>query len=125
MPTTGCGLWPGGSAAATWAVAPNQEISAATSNFTVLVSRLGCNSGVTGEAQQPEVQLDDGEVIITFTVRPDEPSSATCPSNDQVPYDVELGEPLGDRALVDGQCLSGAEAVGTADCPTDGVRYSS
>lgn len=124
MLMSGCGLWPGGSAAATWTIAPHEEVGAGTSSFEVLVTRSGCNGGVTGEVQEPEVQLEDEEVVITFAVKPDEPSSATCEGNDQVPYDVVLDEPLSDRRLVDGQCLSGGAAVGTADCLTDGVRDS-
>lgn len=121
---SGCGVGTGGSAAATWTIAPNQEVDAETSKFTVLVTRLGCNGGVTGEVQQPDVRHDDEEVVLTFAVKPDEPSSATCQGNDQVPYDVTLEEPLGDRKLVDGQCASNAEARDTSFCQPEDVRYS-
>ena len=36
---------------------------------------------------------------------------------------VELAEPLRGRRLVDGGCLPGGEAVGTAFCEPDSVRY--
>ena len=94
-----------------------------TSEFTVLVTRLGCNSGTTGQVQEPEVDFSEDEVTLTFVVEPDEPSSADCRGNDQVEYEVALSEPLGDRRLVDGQCASDAEASSTTFCRPDGVRY--
>jgi hypothetical protein len=124
MLANGCGVLPDDSAAATWTVAPNQEIDASTSELRLLVSRLGCNSGVTGEVQKPDVRVDDEQVVLTFAVEPDEPSSATCQGNDQVPYDVVLPEPLGDRSLVDGQCVSNGEASDTSFRQPNGVRYS-
>ncbi len=97
-------------AAPVWTAAPNQSLEPGTSEFTVLVSRLGCNNGVTGEVREPDVRLDAQRVVLTFAVEPDEPSAANCLSNDQVRFDVTLEEPLGERELVDGHCLSGGEA---------------
>lgn len=89
-------------AAATWDPAPDQTLDANTTTFTALVERLGCNSGVTGEGDDPAIEVTDDQVVVTFTVSPGEPSSATCPSNAQVAAEVELPEALGDRDLVDG-----------------------
>lgn len=119
---SGCGAF-NGDAEATWDVAPDQSLDADTTTFTALVTRLGCNSGVTGEANEPAIEVTDAQVVITFTVSPGEPSSATCPSNDQVSYDVELPEVLGSRELIDGACESG-EAKGTEPCHPDGARYT-
>ena len=93
-----------------------------TTSFTALVRRLGCNSGDTGDVQKPEVNLEDEAVVVTFTVKPVQ-TEATCPDNDDVPYEVVLPEPLGDRSLVDGQCVSDTDASGAALCRPDGVRY--
>ncbi|MCW2751710.1 MAG: hypothetical protein JWR83_2820 [Aeromicrobium sp.] len=120
--TTSCGLFSDDTAAATWTIAAHQDLNAQSTQFTVLVSRLGCNNGETGEVVEPDVTFEEDRVILTFEVTPGEPSSATCPSNNTVPYDVALREPLGDRALVDGECLKG-EAKTTAFCTDDGVLY--
>lgn len=77
-------------AAAVWTAAPNQSLEPGTSEFTVLVSRLGCNNGVTGEVLEPDVRLDAQRVVLTFAVEPNEPSAANCLGNDQVRFDVTL-----------------------------------
>lgn len=119
----GCGQLPGSTAGAVWGLAPDQRVDAETTRLSVLVSRVGCNSGVTGEVQEPDVRMDADDVEITFLVRPGEPSAADCQGNVEVPYEVVLPEPLGDRRLVDGQCASGGDAGGTLWCDPDGVRW--
>jgi hypothetical protein len=118
---SGCGV-SNRDAAATWRLAPSQTLDANTTTFSALVTRLGCNSGVTGDVNNPDIELTDDQVVITFTVSPGEPSSAACQGNNQVAYTVELPEGLGDRALVDGECAS--SATGTEPCHPDGVRYT-
>lgn len=120
---TGCGVLPGSSAAAVWTVAPGERVEARTSEVTVVVTRVGCNGGITGEVQEPEVGLGDDEVVLTFSVTPGEPSGADCQANDAVPYDLVLPEPLGERSLVDGQCRPEGEASGTSFCRGGGVRH--
>ena len=71
--------------------------------LTAVVSRLGCANGVTGEVHEPEVSLEDDAVVVAFSVDPIT-TDASCPDNDEVPYEVVLPEPLGDRSLVDRQC---------------------
>lgn len=117
----GCQL--GGGDAAVWELAPDQRLQPSSTTFTALVSRLGCSSGVTGEVLAPEIRLTESEVVVIFSVAPLEARSGTCQGNDQVPYQVELGEPLGDRALVDGECLPGREAATTSFCMPDSVRF--
>lgn len=110
------------SAIAVWTLAPDQDVDADTTEFTALVSRLGCNSGVTGEVNAPDVQLADDRIVLTFTVTPGEPAGGDCQGNNEVPYDIALSEPLGNRQLVDGQCLD-SEASQTSFCDPDGVRH--
>ena len=87
------------------------------------MSRLGCANGVTGEVLPPDVQVLDDRVVVTFEVAALGPGDATCPGNDLVPYTVELGEPIGDRMLIDGACLDGGPAATTSWCIDDeGVR---
>lgn len=68
------------------------------------------------------MSLEDEEVVVAFSVDP-LTADASCPDNDEVPYEVVLPEPLGDRSLVDGQCESHAAASRTPSCEPDGVRY--
>lgn len=58
---------------------------------------------------------------MTFRVTPGEPSAASCPGNELVPYRLELPEPLGDRALVDGVCDEDDDTY--AYCASNGVRH--
>lgn len=106
---TGCG----GTATAEWRLAPDQDLGPDTRVIDVLVTRTGCNGGVTGEPQEPEVGYEPDRVVITFEVSPGRPDAATCPSNDAVPATVVLDAPLGDRALVDGE--TGRERTPRAD----------
>jgi hypothetical protein len=78
---------------------------------------------VTGTVNPPEVRMTADKFVITFTVSPGPPQSANCQGNPGVPYVVELPEPLGARALVDGAC-DAAEAARTAFCESGGNRQS-
>jgi len=111
--------------AAVWFLRPDQHLAGSSTRFTALVSRLACNSGVTGQVLAPRIRAGKSEVVVTFTVARKEPGAATCPTNKEVPYEVELPEPLRGRALVDGQCLPGGEAATTAFCDPTSVRRTS
>ena len=101
---------------AVWILAPDQSLQRSSTKFTALVERLGCNNWVTGQVLAPAIQMGESEIVVTFSVAPKQPGPAQCPSNDQVSYQVDLGEPLQGRVLVDGQCLAGRKAAGTAAC---------
>ena len=118
----GCGVLKR-DAIAVWDLGGNSTLNADTTTFTALVTRLDCSSGVTGDVNDPDIELADDHVVITFTVSPSEAAVADCQGNDQVPYDVEIPEPLGSRELVDGACTS-TEANSTVFCRPDGVRYA-
>jgi hypothetical protein len=109
--------------AAVWVLKPDQSLHRSSTTFTALVSRLGCNNGVTGQVLAPEIHASDSEVVVTFSVAAKQPGPATCPGNDQVSYEVDLGERLQGRALIDGQCLPGEDAATTAWCSPDATRF--
>jgi hypothetical protein len=67
--------------------------------------------------------MNESEVVVTFIVAAKRPGAASCPGNDQVSYEVDLGEPLQDRTLVDGQCLPGGEGATTAFCASGSTRF--
>ncbi|WP_435743063.1 hypothetical protein [Nocardioides sp. SYSU DS0663] len=107
---------------AVWHVADAAGLTASTTTLTADVQRLGCNSGVTGRVLSPVVEYSPTQVVVTFEVEAD-PDGGDCPGNRAVPYDVELAEPLGDRALVDGQCRPGEAAATTSHCSSGGLRW--
>ena len=119
----GCAAPPVDTAAASWALAPGQEVGPDSSLLDVLVTRVGCNSGVTGHVEEPDVVLEDDRVVVTFVVTPGEPEAATCQGNPEEPWLLTLPEPLGDRSLVDGQCLIDDAVAGTVFCVDGGVRH--
>jgi hypothetical protein len=105
---------------AAWVPDPSHPASADDEAFTALVHRVGCNDGTTGTVYPPEVEITATEVIVVFTVEPAPPGAHTCPGNDEVAFEVQLGQPLGDRALVDGICrVTNDPAVISGDCDND------
>jgi hypothetical protein len=81
-------------------------VDASDSSFVVGVTRIECNGGQSGDVGRPTVELGASEVLVSFWPPPltgDAPR--TCPSNAPTVVEVDLGEPLGDRVLVDGGCL--------------------
>jgi hypothetical protein len=106
---------------AVWSIDPSTPVADTAASFTAQVSRLGCSGGETGEVLAPDVTLGETEIVVEFRVAPLDPDTAyECPSNDLVPYDVDLGEPIGDRALIDGACAG--EAAETVFCWDGDVR---
>ena len=61
------------------------------------------------------VTVEDDRIVIRTDVEPFGEDAASRQGNDVVPVTVELDDPLGQRALIDGACLEG-EAVETAPC---------
>lgn len=99
-----------------WELDRGQDLDDASTSFTALVSRLGCNSGTTGRVVDPVVEITKSQITVTFQVTPGEPEAANCPSNDLVPFQVELGEAIAGRKLMDGRCLPGGAAEKTSLC---------
>jgi hypothetical protein len=111
---------------ATWRIDPAAPPAPSDSSVSVLVTRLDCHGGGTGRVLRPGVVFDEAQVTVTFTVEAETSDGAfTCQGNDEVAQEVDLGQPLGDRALVDGSCLSGGAADGLESlCPSgSGVRW--
>ncbi len=110
--------------AATWTIDPGEAVTAATTSFSVLVTRLGCANGVTGGVLDPVIVTEADQVVITFSVDPLDPTlDYTCPPNDANAVLVHLDEPLGNRSLVDGACLGESPARETSLCETGAVRF--
>lgn len=105
---------------AIWNIDSERPPSPSARSFTVLVERLGCNNGETGQVLAAKVIEEDGQVVITFEVT--QAISGRCPGNKPVRREVVLTAPLGDRVLLDGACSSGP-AAGTSHCVDRGQRW--
>lgn len=75
-----------------------------TQTFDALVTERSCASGRSSEGRVvgPEIVRTDEMVLVMFAVRPLPGQFFTCPSNPSTRVPVDLGEPLGDRQLLDG-----------------------
>jgi hypothetical protein len=90
--------------AAEWAFDPAQpEPGPATQAFDAMVTELACNSGqpAVGRVVGPEIVRTPDTILVMFAVRP-RPGNQDCPSNPATRFKVDLGEPLGERRLLDG-----------------------
>lgn len=108
---------------ASWNLAPDQNISPATTEFTAIVTRTGCSSGKQGKPVEPTVTVGETQISITFLIKP-HIDNGTCEGTPGVPYQVRLEEPVGTRMLVDGACQPGTGLSSTAFCLHDGVRLT-
>ncbi len=93
---------PGETEPATWFLPAGFVPDPAATSVEVLVDEQGCTSGEGAESNtaEPVVEVTDDEVRIavsTFVRR----GPQTCPGHPLAPLVVDLGQPLGDRALVD------------------------
>jgi hypothetical protein len=106
-----------------WELSDIDAVDAASERLDVEVTRLECSGGVTGEVLEPVVTLEADRILIRTDVAPLPDGAYTCQGNDRVPVTIELGEPIGDRELVDAACLDEA-AASTGFCQDDGVRWT-
>lgn len=107
---------------AVWTIATDAPTAATSQTFTAQVRRLDCSSGSTGTVLPPAVEFGPTSVVVTFTVEPLPPGEYTCPPNDEVGYLVSLGEPIGNRELVDGACRTD-QARTTSFCKDGATRW--
>lgn len=119
---TGCGSPPQAKGdPAVWYVAAHQVLRPGTTGFAVTVTRTGCSSGQQGQPLAPVINSTEAAITITFRMDP-HISSGTCEGTAGVDYRVQLREPIGKRALVDGSCRSVSGLSSTSFCLRDGVR---
>ena len=118
---SGCSGSGGGTSSASWRLSEGQQVEDSATTFTALVSRASCNGGETGTVNTPDLRFTETSIIVTFTVSPGDPASASCPGNNEVPFVVHLDEPVGRRAIVDGYCER-SPAADTAPCSSGDVR---
>ena len=72
-------------------------------SIRALVQERSCASGKSpeGRVEPPQIEVTDAAITITFEIRR-QPGGQDCQGNPPFPVTIELPEPLGDRALLDG-----------------------
>ena len=94
---------------ATWIPDPAEPAPGpGSTSFMALVTERACASGrsADGRIVGPRVLLLEDRVLVVFAVRP-RPGGQNCQGNPSSRVRVDLGEPLGDRELVDPALLFG------------------
>jgi len=93
-----------GAGAATWVLAPGQEVDRESTTFEAAVTERACSGGSSSEGRirEPVIIYEPDRVLVIFTVDPLPDGAYTCPGNPPTQVPVELSEPLGDRQLLDG-----------------------
>lgn len=129
----GCGAGPGNvtshtdssdiATVGTWRLAEDEDPTPTSTMIAVLVTRLACASGETGQVEKPAVRYEADRIVIrTDVVHLEESVGYNCQENEEVPMSIRLDEKLGTRALVDEACLI-EPAVDTAPCIEGAQRW--
>ena len=122
LPDVSASVPPQEGVTATWRLADPAAIGADTTSLSLLVTRLQCSDGRTGELLKPVVSMGSDDIVIRVDAVPNPAGAYTCPGNDEVAVAVTLPEPVGVRPLVDAACLAG-DAVRTSYCAEGAVRW--
>ena len=109
-------------AAAVWRLAPGSNIGPDDNHLPIEVTRVDCANGVTGKVLDPIMEYNEAQIVITQQVESLPSGIYNCLENDFVPAQIELAEKIGDRELVDGECLYGDNSH-TIFCETS-VRWN-
>lgn len=112
---------PTGGDPASWTLVAPARVNADSRTLKIEVTRVACASGRTGEVLEPTVSYDPDRIVIQVDVGALDDGAYMCLGNDAVPVTIELDEPVGDRALVDGVCLDD-EAATASSCEVE-VRW--
>lgn len=100
-----------------WGLEPTMLPGPNDRSISIGVWEVPCSGGrdISDKVLPPEVSYERSRVVVTIfleplpTLGPNE--ALTCPLAPPVPYELELSEPLGDRALLDGSTASGGDAM--------------
>lgn len=112
---------PDASGNGSWELLDAAGVSPETTRLQVGVVRTACAGGFTGTVLEPQVQFETKRIVIRTSVEP-RSGPADCQTNNVVPLEIELKEPIGNRELFDALCLDSAELT-TSFCTDGGVRW--
>ena len=95
-----------GYSTANWILDPDVAPAPGASSVSVWVMERECAGGEppVGRDIVPVVFADEGTVRMIVLIEQLE-GDATCPSNPWYPVELDLGEPIGDRTLVDASVM--------------------
>jgi hypothetical protein len=100
----------------TWRIDPEFGLDPASTTIRLLATERECASGqaMGTRLRSPHVVITNGEARITLAADPPQGGYQTCPGNPEQPVVIDLGMPLGDRAVVDGLAVLGdlADLIG-------------
>ncbi len=101
------GVWP----ADFWLDPDAPPPAADATTLQGLIRERACASGErpVGRVRPPVVVFDDDSVVVIVTVS-EKPGGADCPGNPSMPIVIELGQPLGDRSVLDGSVFPARDA---------------
>jgi hypothetical protein len=88
-----------------WRLDPEGEpLSASTVEFGVILTERPCVDGreISDRLLGPEIVMTETRVFVAFAAERPEGDAFTCPGNPDMPYVVELPQPIGDRELMEG-----------------------
>lgn len=91
--------------AVTWRLDPDgPPLTRDTTEIEVILNERPCVGGreIGDRLVGPQIVMTDTQVFVAFAAERPEGDAFECPSNPDMPYTVELTEPLGDRDLVEG-----------------------
>lgn len=91
-----------------WRLDPNLALDEGATQLTLLATGQACSGGraMGDRLQPPTVLLTDTTIFISLAA--EQPGGAqTCPGNPEELLIIDLGEPLGDREVVDGRTTAG------------------
>jgi hypothetical protein len=92
-----------GAGPATWRIDPAGDLGPAAQSVRILLTEIGCANGLTPEGRLLEPVVEYRADAITISLRVRQFKGADCPSNPEYPLTIKLSEPIGRRALVDGE----------------------
>lgn len=99
-----------------WRIDPEFGLDPESTTIHLLATERECASGqaMGDRLRSPHTAITDGEVRITLAADPPPGDSHDCPSNPEQSVTIELGMPLGNRAVVDGLVVLGdlADLIG-------------
>ena len=107
---------------ANWSLLGRKSPAPQDTTLQLGVVRAACAGGETGDVASTDTEFGTEQVVVTVYVQPLPEGAYDCPMNDTVPYILDLGQPLGERALVDGACRDAALS-GTPACSQEGLRW--
>ncbi len=89
---------------APWQPAPGADLSPSSTAIDVLVREWACTGDATAEGRVvvDDVRYEADAVTVTLAIIP-LGGAHECPGHPDTPFTIELAEPLGNRALLDGR----------------------